>query len=60
MSGGSIIAERPKNSVICVYNKYGELVYTTHIKDAPAEIPLPVGGYIIFHGKTGDSVRVFG
>lgn len=59
IGGGSITAERPENSVICVYNKYGELVYTTHMKDASAEIPLPADGYILFHGETGDSVKVF-
>lgn len=59
IGGGSITAERPENSVICVYNKYGELIYTTHMKDASAEIPLPADGYILFHGETGDSVKVF-
>nr|MCR5121552.1 beta-lactamase family protein [Ruminococcus sp.] len=60
MGGGSITAERPEHSVICVYNKFRELVYTTHVNDPSAEIPLPHGGYILFHGETGGCVKVFG
>ncbi len=59
MGGGSITAERPENSVINVYNKYRELIYTTHMTDAPDEIPLPPDGYILFHGETGDSIKLF-
>ncbi|MCR5167981.1 MAG: beta-lactamase family protein, partial [Oscillospiraceae bacterium] len=58
MGGGSITAERPENSVICVYNRFFELVYTTHMKDAPSEIPLPADGYILFHGETGGIVKI--
>ena len=60
MGGGSITAERPDHSVICVYNKYCELIYTTHMKDAPTEISLPPEGYILFHGETGDSINIYG
>ena len=58
IAGGSLTAERPENSVICVYNKFCELVYTTRMKDASAVIPLPSDGYILFHGETGGSVKV--
>ena len=59
MGGGSITAERPEHSVICVYNQFRELIYTTHVRNPADEIPLPRGGYILFHGETGDSVQVF-
>ena len=59
MGGGSITAERPEHSVICVYNRFRELIYTTRVKDPSAEIPLPQGGYILFHGETGYSVKIF-
>ena len=59
MGGGSITAERPEHSVIYVYNKYREMIYTTNVTDAPEDIPLPPDGYIMFHGETGDSVKIF-
>ncbi|MCR5143653.1 MAG: beta-lactamase family protein [Ruminococcus sp.] len=58
--GSSINAERPEKSVICVYNRYRELIYTTHVEGAPADIPLPTEGYILFHGETGGKVKVCG
>lgn len=59
MSGKSIVAERPDNSAVFVYNKFRELLYSTHIKDAINTIDLPPDGYIAFIGETGDSVKIF-
>ena len=59
MSGKSIVAERPDNSAVFVYNKFRELLYSTHIKDALNTIDLPPDGYIAFIGETGDSVKIF-
>ena len=58
MSELNLTAERPENSSIYVYNKYGEEVYNTHVVDASSLIPLPKDGYIVFLGKTGDSVSI--
>ena len=58
MSEYDMMAERPENSAIYVYNKYGEEVYTTHMVDASEKIPLPKDGYIVFLGKTGDSINI--
>lgn len=58
MSEYDMVAERPENSAIYVYNKYGEEVYTTHMVDASEKIPLPKDGYIVFLGKTGDSINI--
>ena len=59
MGGKSIIVERPDNSAVYVYNKFRELLYSTHIKDAVNAIDLPPDGYIAFAGETGDSVKIF-
>ncbi|MDE7273359.1 MAG: beta-lactamase family protein [Lachnospiraceae bacterium] len=59
MSGKSIVVERPDNSAVFVYNKFRELLYSTHIKDAMNTIDLPPDGYIAFAGETGDSVKIF-
>lgn len=59
MSGKSIAVERPDNSAVLVYNKFRELLYSTHVKDAVNTIDLPPDGYIAFIGETGDSVKIF-
>lgn len=59
MSGKSIVVERPDNSVVFVYNKFRELLYSTHVKDAVNAIDLPPNGYIAFIGESGDSVNIF-
>lgn len=59
MSGKSIAVTRPENSAIFVYNKFRELVYSTHTKDAGDVIDLPTDGYIVFIGETEDSVKIF-
>ena len=59
MGGRSIAVERPDNSAVYVYNKFRELLYSTHIKDAVNAIDLPPDGYIAFAGETGDSVKIF-
>lgn len=59
MSGKSIVVERSDNSSVFVYNKFRELLYSTHIKDAVDTVDLPPDGYIAFIGETGDRVEIF-
>ncbi len=40
--------DKPVSSEIYVFNKYGDVVYTTHVKDASGDIPMPRGGLIVF------------
>ncbi len=49
-ANSSIKIDRPEKGQIYVYNKYGSAVYTTHVKDASDDIPLPADGYILFLG----------
>ncbi|MCR5249480.1 MAG: beta-lactamase family protein [Lachnospiraceae bacterium] len=53
-----IMADCPDDVVIYAYNKFFEPVYTTHYIDAGEEINLPVGGYIVFLGQSGQSVKI--
>ncbi|MCR5106169.1 MAG: beta-lactamase family protein [Eubacterium sp.] len=58
IAGKSLTIERPENSNIYVYNQFYEVVYSTHMKNASDNIPLPEGGYIVFLGETGDTVTL--
>jgi hypothetical protein len=53
-----ITADCPDDVVIYVYNKFYEPVYTTHYIDAGEEINLPVGGFIVFLGLSGETVII--
>ncbi|MCR4689851.1 MAG: beta-lactamase family protein [Lachnospiraceae bacterium] len=53
-----MLEERPEESAVYVYNKYGEVVYTTHDLDATSDLPMPSGGYIVFLGETGEKVTL--
>lgn len=57
-ANSSITVDRSEDTVICVYNKYSELVYTTHVKDSKNTIDLPEGGFILFAGAPGASVKI--
>ena len=59
MGGKSIAVERPDNSAVFVYNKFRELLYSTHVRDAMNTIDLPPDGYIAFVGESGGSVKLF-
>lgn len=59
MGGKSIAVERPDNSAVFVYNKFRELLYSTHVKDAGSTIDLPPDGYIAFIGETGGKVKIY-
>ena len=54
----TITADCPEDSVIYVYNKYHEVVYSTHMRNAFGIIPLPSEGYIMFAGLDGDSIVI--
>ena len=58
MAGTTITADYPEDSVIYVYNKYHEVVYSTHMRNASGIIPLPSEGYIMFAGLDGDSIVI--
>lgn len=58
MAYGMITVEHSEDCEIYVYNKFFETVYTTHYTGASDSIDLPVGGYIVFLGHTGETVRI--
>ena len=54
----TIIAKRPENSAIIVYNKYFEPLYSTHNLGASDSIDLPAEGFIVFLGEDGGTVSI--
>ena len=58
MAGSIITVDRPKDAAVYVYNKYHEVVYSTHMLTASGNIPLPAEGFIMFAGVDGKSVLV--
>jgi len=57
-AGTTITLTRPENSAVYVYNKYGEVIYSTHMREWNGGIPLPKGGSIVFLGEDGGSIEI--
>ena len=53
-----ISVDRPEDSAIYVYNKFFEIVYTTHYTGADDIINLPEDGFIVFLGESGDTITI--
>lgn len=53
-----ITIDRTEESAVYVYNKYGEMVYSTHMKDWTGGIPLPKNGSIVFLGEDGGKIQI--
>lgn len=58
VAGTRITLDRPKESAVYVYNKYGEVVYSTHMKEWTGGIPLPKDGSIVFLGEDGGKIQI--
>ena len=58
MEYSTIIAGRPENSAIYVYNKYFEIMYSSQIIGSSEKIDLPEDGYIVFLGEDGTTVSI--
>ncbi|MBR1773441.1 MAG: beta-lactamase family protein [Eubacterium sp.] len=58
MANKNISLERPDNSAVYVYDKFGKVKYSTHMIDYGDVIHLPKEGYIMFIGETGDTIRI--
>ena len=58
ITDATIKVERPKNSAVYVYNKYRDIVYSSHVENPVSEISLPQGGYIVFLGETGGEITI--
>jgi hypothetical protein len=52
------IAERPEKSAVYVYNKFGEVVYSSHVVGITDVLPMPEGGKIVFLGENGGVVKI--
>lgn len=58
MASNAITFTRPEESAIYVYNKYGEMVYSTHMQDWTGGVPLPKDGFIVFLGEDGGVINI--
>ena len=58
MANKNISIERPDQSAVYVYDKYGKVKYSTHMTDYGNIIHLPQDGYIMFAGETGDTITI--
>nr|MCR5509120.1 beta-lactamase family protein [Lachnospiraceae bacterium] len=48
LAGTSLsLSKLPENRAVYVFNKYGDVVFTSHIKDAENELPLPKNGKLL-------------
>ena len=50
--------ERPENSAVIVFNRFDEMIYSSHVKDAGNVIPTPKGGRVLFLGQSGDVFEI--
>lgn len=57
-AGTKITFTSPENSAVYVYNKYNEMIYSTHMKDWVGGVPLPKDGSIAFLGESGSSIKL--
>ncbi len=53
IASSSVTVTRPENSAVYVYNKFGEVIYTTHNMDARPQIPMPKDGKVLFLAESG-------
>ena len=48
IANATVSIDRPENCAVYVYNKYGDVVYNSHVKDASSDVPMPKDGHIVF------------
>ncbi len=58
LANSEISLDRPDNSAVFVYDKYGEMIYSTHMLDRGDTCSLPKGGYVVFLGENGGTVKI--
>ena len=58
MAGAEISLERPENSAVFVYDKYGQMTYSTHMVDQGNRVTLQKGGSIVFLGEDGGTIKI--
>ena len=58
LANSDITLDRPDNSAVFVYDKYGEMIYSTHMLDLSDTCSLPKGGYVVFLGENGGTIKI--
>ncbi len=58
LANTAISLDRPENSAVFVYDKFGDVIYSSHMKGYGDTIPLPKGGYVAFLGEDGGTISI--
>ena len=58
LANSCITIKRPKNSAVYVYDRFGEVLYSSQMIEYNTSIPLPKGGYLAFVGEDGGVVKI--
>ena len=58
MANKTISLDRPDNSAVYIYDKFGKVKYSSHMLDYGDVIHLPKDGYIMFIGEAGDTINI--
>ncbi|MCR4845739.1 MAG: beta-lactamase family protein, partial [Eubacterium sp.] len=58
MANKTISLDRPENSAVYVYDKFGQVKYSSHMTEYGNIIHLPKNGYIVFVGEDGGTVSI--
>jgi CubicO group peptidase (beta-lactamase class C family) len=53
-----VTVTRPENSAVIVFNKFDEVIYTSHAQDAGNVLPMPKDGKVLFLGQKGDKFDI--
>lgn len=58
VANSCITIERPENSAVYVYDRFGEVLYSSQMIEYDTSIPLPKGGYVVFVGEDDGVVKI--
>ena len=58
LANSCITINRPQNSAVYVYDRFGEVLYSSQMVDHHTSIPLPKGGRIVFLGENGGVAKI--
>ncbi|MBR4201540.1 MAG: beta-lactamase family protein [Oscillospiraceae bacterium] len=54
----TVTLDIPEHASVYVYDKFGQITYSSFMKNRSSTVPLPANGMIVFVGETGGTVGV--
>ena len=58
IANSDITIKRPDNSAVYVYDRFKEMIYSSHMLDCGDCASLPKGGYVVLLGEDGENVEL--